>query len=107
MCLASSDSHRIPPERSTDARLGHDYREVARAIAAMPEARSPHIVGYGATRPGDRVLLAIDTHYELRVVDAIATALRERGAKVDVLRVDVGPDREFEDLDEIRVTIRN
>ncbi len=83
------------------------YQDVARAVAAMPEVRSPHIVGYGATKPGDKVLIAIDTHYEQRVADAFAEALRERGATVDILRVDAGPDREFEDLDEVRVTIRD
>ncbi len=83
------------------------YEDVARAVAAMPEVRSPHIVGYGDTKPGDRVLIAIDTHYEQRVAEAFAQALRERGATVDILRVDAGPDREFEDLDEVGVTIRN
>lgn len=84
-----------------------DYREVARRIADIPEERSPHMVGYGGTKKGDRVLIAIDTHYEERVADAIADALRAKGAAVDILRVDVGPDREFEELDEIRVTIRD
>src|SRR5438445_13621008 len=83
-----------------------DLRDVARAVAAMPEQRSPHIVGYGATKAGDQVLIAIDTHYEQRVAEAFADALRERGATVDILRVDAGPDRVFEALDEIRVTIR-
>ena len=41
------------------------------------------------------------------MADAIASALRRKGARADVLTVDVGADREFEDLDEIRVTIRN
>ena len=83
------------------------YQDMARAVAAMPEVRSPHIVGYGATKPGDRVLIAIDTHYEQRVAEAFAQALRERGATVDILRIDAGPDREFEELDEIKVTIRD
>ncbi len=84
-----------------------DFREVVRRIADLPEERMPHLVGYGGTKPGDRVLVAIDTHYEPRVAEAIADALRAKGAHVDVLRVDAGPDREFDDLDEIRVTIRD
>lgn len=79
---------------------------MARAIADLPERRSPHIIGYGAVEEGQRVLIAVDTHYEALVADAIAVALRRKGARVDVLTVDVGPDREFDDLDEIRVTIR-
>ncbi len=83
-----------------------ELRDVARALAALPERRSPHLIGYGGVRLGDRVLLAVDTQYEDRAVDAIAAALRARGARVDVLWADVGPDREFDDLDEVRVTIR-
>lgn len=88
---------------------GCDASQVARVLADLPELRRPHVgfIGYGGTKPGDRVLVAVDTHYEDRVVEAIAGALRDRGARVDVLRVDAGPDRVFEDLDEIHVTIRN
>ncbi len=84
-----------------------DFREVARGIADLPEERMPHLVGYGDTKPGDRVLIAIDSHYEPRVAEAIAEALRAKGAHVDVLRVDVGPDREFDELDEIAAAIRD
>jgi len=110
MCLDGAD--RVPAAAASvssarPALASLDYRDVARLVAGAPETRSPHIVGYGATKPGDRVLIAIDTHYEQRVADAFAGALRERGATVDVLRVDAGPDREFEDLDEVRVTIRD
>ncbi len=82
--------------------------DVARVLADLPELRRPHVgfIGYGATKPNDRVLIAIDSHYETKMADAIATALRAKGARVDVLRVDVGEDREFADDDEIRVTIR-
>ncbi len=83
--------------------------EIARLLATLPEQRRPHVgfIGYGGTRPADRVLIAIDSHYEPAVAEAIATALRHRGARVDVLRADAGADREFTDDDEIRVTIRN
>jgi hypothetical protein len=82
---------------------------IARQIAAMPELRRPHIgfIGYGGTGAGQRVLLGVDSHYESELVELIASALRERGARVDVVWADAGPDREFDDLDEIRVTIRS
>jgi hypothetical protein len=75
---------------------------VARFIAGEPEVRrtGAGFIGYGATKPGDKVLLAADTHYDWRVVEATARALRERGAKVDVVTVDVGPDRDFTDLED-------
>lgn len=80
----------------------------ARYIAREPEIRrtAAGFIGYGETRPGDRVLLAADTHFDPRVVEAMAVALREIGAKVDVVMVDAGPDREFDDLDELRAAIR-
>jgi hypothetical protein len=80
----------------------------ARFVAGEPEIRrtAAGFIGYGSTRPGDRVLLAADTHFEPGVVHAMTSALREKGAKVDVVVVDVGPDREFDDLDELRAAIR-
>jgi hypothetical protein len=80
----------------------------ARFVSELPELRNSHVgfVGYGQTKPGDRVLMAVDNHYDRDVVPALVTALRERGARVDVLTVDAGPDRPFELLDEIQVTMR-
>jgi len=85
-----------------------DLLPVARFIAGEPEVRrtAAGFIGYGATKPGDRVLLAADTHYNWRVLEATARALRERGAQVDVVTVDVGPDRDFTDLDEIHTVMR-
>ncbi len=80
----------------------------AREIAAQAEVRrtAPGFVGYGATKPGDRVLIAVDTHYDRNVVTAVARALREKGAKVDVITVEVEPDRPFTDTDEVDVIMR-
>src|SRR5260370_23063140 len=80
----------------------------ARFIAGEPEIRrtAAGFIGYGSTRPGDRVLLAADTHFDTRVIDATAAALREKGARVDVIVVDAGPDRDFDDVDELRAAIR-
>ena len=80
----------------------------ARLIAGEPEVRrtAAGFIGYGATRPGDRVLLGADTHYDWRVVEAVARALREQGARVDVVTADVGPDRDFDPLDEVKTVMR-
>ncbi|MBI3013992.1 MAG: hypothetical protein HYY65_02755 [Candidatus Tectomicrobia bacterium] len=85
-----------------------DLLPYAEYLAAQPERRTTHIGfnGYGSTKAGDRVLIAVDSEYDDRVVAAVAAALRARGAKVDVLRIDKGPVREFDELDEIRVIIR-
>ncbi len=85
-----------------------DLMAYARAVAKQSEVRrtAPGFVGYGSTKPGDRVLVAVDTHYDRKVVDAVARALREMGASVDIVNVEVEPDREFNTHDEIDVIMR-
>jgi hypothetical protein len=81
----------------------------ARALAGWPERRTSHVgfVGYGQTAAGQKVLIAVDREYDPAVPEAVAQALREQGAHVDILSVDLGePDKEFDDLDEIRASIR-
>ncbi|MBI3077673.1 MAG: hypothetical protein HYY85_11950 [Deltaproteobacteria bacterium] len=81
----------------------------ARALAEWPERRTTHVgfVGYGSTAPGHKALIAVDREYDPAVPQAIAQALREKGAHVDVLTVDLGsPDKAFDELDEVRVTMR-
>lgn len=110
MCGSDGGSHThtgdVLPGRIP--RVEVDLLAAARAIAAQEEIRCHHVgfVGYGATQPGDRVLLAVDNHYDPSVVEAVSEALRERGAKVDTLTLDAGPDREFTYLDEINVVMR-
>lgn len=86
----------------------HDLMPYARAVCGQEEVRrtAPGFIGYGSTKPGDRALIAVDTHYDRRVVDAVARGLQEKGAKVDVLWVETEPDREFNDTDEVRVIMR-
>jgi hypothetical protein len=85
-----------------------DLAAVASTLVNEPEMRCQLLgfIGYGSTGPGDRVLLAVDTHYDLDVVDAVADALRRRGATVDRIVLDAGPDRDFEETDEIRAIMR-
>ncbi len=64
-------------------------------------------IGYNFAQTGKRVLIAVDSQYDLRIPEAIARALRDvNGAKADIIVVDIGPDREFGDLDEIEVIMR-
>jgi hypothetical protein len=81
---------------------------VARGIARQDEVRrtAAGFVGYGATKPGDRVLVGVDSQTDPRLTDAIAGALREMGASVDVVVAQVEADRAFTEVDEIEVAMR-
>ncbi|TAK05780.1 hypothetical protein EPO44_06315 [bacterium] len=81
----------------------------AHALAGWRENRESHVgfVGYGNTGSGNKVLIAVDREYDPAVPQAVAQALREKGAHVDILFIDMGePDREFDFLDEVRVIMR-
>ncbi len=80
----------------------------AQFLATEPEVRrtAAGFIGFGSTVEGQRVLIAVDREYDPRIPEAIARVLHGKGARVDLLTVDTGPDRTFDELDEIRVTIR-
>ena len=82
---------------------------IARGLSGWAEKRNCHVgfVGYGSTVGGNKVLIAVDREYDPEVPLAVAQALREKGAHVDILTLDMGnPDREFDHLDEVRVIMR-
>jgi hypothetical protein len=85
-----------------------DLLAVARGVARSPEVRrtAAGFIGYGATTPGQRVLIGVDSQTDPAITDAIAVALREMGASVDVVVAQTDADREFDDLDEIKVAMR-
>ena len=64
-----------------------DLLATARHIAGSDEVRrnAAGFIGYGATGPGQRVLIGVDTQTDPMITDAIAVALREMGASVDVV----------------------
>lgn len=83
--------------------------ERARFLAGEEGIRRTAVgfIGYSAVSAGDRVLIAVDSQYDTRIPEAIARALRDlKGARPDIVVADVGPDRPFNDLDEIRVIMR-
>jgi hypothetical protein len=86
-----------------------EFMPVAHALADWPENRVSHVgfIGFGKTRAGDKVLIAVDREYEPGAPEAVAKALREKGAHVDILYIDLGdPAKEFDELDEVKVTMR-
>ena len=108
MCDTAEDGVGISnaiPEKEQLRKLGLRSAELselmpfARELANARENRDSHIgfVGYNKTAAGNKVLIAVDREYDLAVPNAVAEALREKGAHVDVLVADMGEaDREFE-----------
>lgn len=85
-----------------------DLRTVAQHIVSSPEVRrsAAGFIGYGDTKRGDKVLLAVPRLVDPEVIEAVVQGFYEVGAKVDVLVLDDEPDRKFEPLDEIRMMMR-
>lgn len=85
-----------------------DLLKVARHVAGQEEVRrtAAGFIGYGGTRSGHRILIGVDSQTDPRITHAVATALREAGASVDIVIAQVEEDREFSDTDEIRVAMR-
>ena len=101
-------ARRTPPSPGTRIVELSDALSVARFFVNEPEIKASRagFLGYGSTKPGDRVLLCTDTHYDPKVAEVISIALREKGATVDQIVVEVEPDREFTEVDEIEAMMR-
>lgn len=76
---------------------------IARFLATSKEYKSNKVgfSAYGNTKAGDKVLLAAETLIDSRIVQSIVKALKEKGASIDQLLLDVGPEREVTEMDEI------
>src|SRR2546428_12280928 len=75
----------------------NDLMAYAREVAKQAEVRrtAPGFVRYGPTKPDDRVLGPVDTHYDTKDVDAAGRALRGMVASEHIITVDVEPDHPF------------
>jgi hypothetical protein len=80
-----------------------ELMKFARHLANSKEYKSNKVgfCAYGDTKKGDRVLILADGMFDRRIVDSIAAALREKGAAVDIILYDVGPDRQVTYGDEV------
>ena len=85
----------------------------ARYLAEQPEFLNlqvksfpPGYAGYNRTKPGDKVMICVDSNVDLTIPTAITSVLREKGATVDLVVVDGGPDRPIDETDEMRALIR-
>lgn len=85
-----------------------DILDVARKVVVQDEVRrtAAGFIGYGATKPGEKVLIGVDSQTDPDITHAVAKALREMGASVDIVVAQTEDDREFDALDEIRVAMR-
>lgn len=86
----------LPGPRAPDASTIGDPDDLTRKalmLCSRPARRNNMLPGYGIQK-GEKVLLGIDSTYDLRVVEAMQVAIQELGAKVDLIMVDAsGPSR--------------
>ncbi len=78
----------------------------ARHVVRARSVRRTLPCGYDL-KDGDRALMVVDNHYDPLVIQAFEIAIREVGASVDTLSLDVGPDGEVDELEEYRRFMRN
>ena len=91
------------------ARLSLDLEALlpfARHLIKGPSVRRSLPAGYGI-RAGEKVLVAVDSWQDPLLVQAIVQAIREEGATADLVTMDMGPDRELDEHDEIRTFMGN
>ncbi len=111
MCGNEPHSHdEIRPSESRRMRVwtASDLDSVAKVVVDSPEVRRSAVgfIGYGDTRPGDRVLIAVGRIVDDAVLETIVRALHDRGARVDTIVLEDEPDRKFETRDEITMMMR-
>jgi len=85
--------------KATDEEL----MQIARYLANAKEYKSNKVgfSAYGKTTAGDKVLFAAENLIDSRIIESITAALKEKGATVDKLIIDVGKERDIEEEDEI------
>ena len=97
------------------AKIGMDFKKIDPAelqriadhlvtAPGVPQSFVPS--GYGI-KPGERVLLAVNSFYDKELVNAVVRAIVKAGATVDLVCTDMGPERELNQLDEYRGFIFN
>ena len=77
-----------------------DLLATAKRLVKGPSLRRSLPAGYDI-KPGERALLVVNSFYDKAVVDAIVDAIRQAPAKVDVINIDMGPDRPLNFTDEL------
>lgn len=66
-----------------------DLLPIARTVVRKPSRRESLRPGYGI-KPGEKVLMVIPSNFNPLVRDALATAIREAGAKLDIVLLEPG-----------------
>lgn len=82
-----------------------DLVEAARTIVGGPSLNRTKTAGYDI-KSGERVLFVAKTTDDPEVTAALAAAMHEAGARIDILTLDI-PDRVLEPLDEFRALMKN
>jgi hypothetical protein len=108
--MCGDDHHSSAVRRGTGVRVVNvtDLRTVAQHVVASPEVRrsAAGFIGYGDTKRGDKVLIAVPRIVDPEVLEAVVAAFHGLGAHVDTIVMEDEPDRPFEPRDEITMMMR-
>jgi hypothetical protein len=108
MCGGDSGAGRARGGVGVRVVQGVRLETIARHVVGSPEVRrsAAGFIGYGDTRRGDKVLVAVPRMTDPEVLDAVVRAFHDVGAKVDTIVLDDEPDRTFQPRDEITMMMR-
>jgi len=76
--------------------------EIADHLVTAPSLAQAFIPPGYDVKPGEKVLMAVNSFYDAELVEAVAAAIVRAGATVDVVCIDMGEERELVETDEFK-----
>lgn len=84
-----------------------ELERIADHLVTSPSVPMSFVPSGYDIKPGEKVLLAINSFYDAALIEAMVKAIVKAGATVDVICTDMGAERELNQLDELRGFIYN
>lgn len=79
-----------------------DLDKIADHLVTSPNMEQAFIPPGYNVKPGEKVLLAVNSFYDSKLVEAVQRAIVRAGAMVDVITLDMGEERELTQTDEFK-----
>ena len=111
MCEFSSETQGLPGWNDVGQirSLSLDHLvEQARRVVAEPEVRrtGAGFIGYGSTKKGDRVLVGVDTHYDMEVINAFSDRVVRAQKRAVLAAVTSGIGRRRVNIEHVQTVAR-